>query len=149
MSSLSQDEQNALALLADMMIPASEQYDVPSANDEAIFAEILESAEPHQHAVSGILSALNELSQSRHSSAFNDLADSERSDVANALRASHSEPIGLLMTLVVQCYYRDGRVMRALEMEARPPFPQGYEIEKSDWALLKPVRERGKYYREV
>ena len=39
--------------------------------------------------------------------------------------------------------------MESLGMEARPPFPKGYEVEQGDWSLLDPVRARPKMYREV
>jgi hypothetical protein len=49
----------------------------------------------------------------------------------------------------VQCYYRDDRVMRSLGMEVRPPFPQGFEVERGDWSLLDPVRSRPPLYRRA
>ena len=54
-----------------------------------------------------------------------------------------------LISIILQCYYRDDRVMRSLEMEPRPPFPQGFEVEQGDWSLLDPVKRRGKIYRSV
>ena len=55
----------------------------------------------------------------------------------------------LLVNVVVRCYYRDDRVMRSLNMELRPPFTKGFELEQGDWSLLDPVRARGQAYREV
>jgi hypothetical protein len=43
---------------------------------------------------------------------------------------------------VLQCYYRDDRVLRSLGLELRPPFPKGYELEAGDWSLLDPVKAR-------
>ncbi len=37
------DQRRSLRCLAEMMIPASAEYGVPSAGDEAIFADILQS----------------------------------------------------------------------------------------------------------
>jgi hypothetical protein len=54
-----------------------------------------------------------------------------------------------LSRIVLQCYYRDDRVMRSLGMEARPPFPKGFEVEQGDWSLLDPVRAMPPLYREV
>ena len=54
-----------------------------------------------------------------------------------------------LVSITAQCYYRDDRVMQALGMEPRPPFPEGFTIEEGDWTLLEPVRRRGKLYRDV
>ena len=49
----------------------------------------------------------------------------------------------------VQCYYRDDRVMKAIGMERRPPFPLGFQVETGDLSLLEPVRARGKKYRDA
>jgi hypothetical protein len=46
-------------------------------------------------------------------------------------------------------YYQHPRVLEALGREARPPHPEGYEIEPFDPSLLEPVRRRPKLYREV
>ena len=44
-------------------------------------------------------------------------------------------------------YYRDGRVMAALGLEPRPPFPLGHTLEAADPALLDPVRARAPFWR--
>jgi len=45
-------------------------------------------------------------------------------------------------------YYLQPRVLEALGLEARPPFPGGHRVEQSDLAaLLASVRGRAKMYR--
>ena len=39
------------------------------------------------------------------------------------------------------------QALEALGLEARPPFPEGHEIEPNDHSLLDPVRARGPVYR--
>ena len=41
---------------------------------------------------------------------------------------------------MLQCYYRDDRVLRSLGLELRAPFPKGYTLEQGDWSLLDPVK---------
>jgi len=53
------------------------------------------------------------------------------------------------VSLVMQCYYRDDRVMESLGMEPRPPFPEGFEVEEGDWSMLEPVQRRGKIWRDA
>ncbi len=43
---------------------------------------------------------------------------------------------------MLQCYYRDDRVLRSLGLELRAPFPKGYTLEQGDWSLLDPVKAR-------
>jgi hypothetical protein len=44
-------------------------------------------------------------------------------------------------------YYRDDRVMTALGLEPRPPFPLGHPLEDADPALLAPVKARAPFWR--
>jgi len=50
---------------------------------------------------------------------------------------------------VLQCYYRDDRVLHSLGLELRPPFPKGYGLEQGDWSLLEPVKARAPMWRRV
>ena len=121
--------------IAGIMIPASDEFGVPGADDATIFADILATARPSAQTVSAALRGLDELANDR----FCDLAASEQRAVAERFRTAGSPLVGALVALVVQCYYRDDRVMRSLDMEPRPPFPRGYELADGDWSLLDPV----------
>ena len=50
---------------------------------------------------------------------------------------------------MLQCYYRDDRVMRALGLDPRPPYPKGRVLEQGDWSLLDAVRGRPRMWRDV
>ncbi len=50
---------------------------------------------------------------------------------------------------MLQCYYRDDRVIRSLGLEPGPPFPKGYTVEQGDWSLLEAVRNRPPMWRDV
>ena len=49
----------------------------------------------------------------------------------------------------VTCYYQNDRVLEAIGVGARPPFPEGYQVPSGDLSLLEPVRGRGRIYREA
>ena len=68
---------------------------------------------------------------------------------AERFRTSGSPLVSAIVALVAQCYYRDDRVMRSLGMEARPPFPRGFEFPDGDWSLLDPVARGSAFYREI
>jgi hypothetical protein len=57
--------------------------------------------------------------------------------------------VAALGRAVLQCYYRDDRVIRSLGLEPRPPFPKGHTIMQGDWSLLDKVRERPRMWRDV
>jgi len=142
---LSADQRRSLRFLAEMIIPASTEYGVPSAGDDVIFADVLRSLGRDAHHVQAVLQTLDTLS----GGVFADLEPQRRDAVAKQLRETGGAALMYLTRIVLQCYYRDDRVMRSLEMEVRPPFPKGFEVEQGDWSLLDPVRTRTKLYRDT
>ena len=142
---LSTDEVRDLRALAGMIIPASAVYDVPGADDDRIFDDILRNLERDREDIRRALSHLAAIG----GGAFADLEDDHRADVTKALREVGGAPLAALVRVVLLCYYRDDRVMRSLGQEARPPFPRGHVVEQGDWSLLDPVRARKPMYRTV
>jgi hypothetical protein len=128
-----------------MIIPASATYDVPGADDDRIFADILNSIGRDRGHVQAALRALHSLA----GGPFVALDAAHRREVAARLRAEDSEPVRVLTRIVLLCYYRDDRVMLSLGLEPRPPFPKGHEVEQGDWSLLDPVRNRKPFWRRV
>jgi hypothetical protein len=142
---LTEDEARALRLVAGMMIPASTAFAMPGADDDAIFADILDSIERDAALVKQALQRLDALA----GGVFADLDLARRLAAAEALRAAGGESLVALTRVIAQCYYRDDRVMRSLGMEVRAPFPKGFEVEQGDWSLLDPVRARPAFYRRT
>jgi hypothetical protein len=137
---LSEPEQRDLRCLVALMLPASEEFGVPGADDPTIFADILNSLRRDTADARMVLRRLAGLA---------DLPPARRGDVVTALRATGGEPLAILHRVVLLCYYRDDRVMTSLGMELRPPFPKGHVLEHGDWALLDPVRKRAKIWRDA
>ena len=155
-------EQYTLAAFAGAVIPASADFDVPGADDPAIVADILATARRYAEPVAAGLRLQDTVARAKYGVAFADLdADAKADFVARSNRAGGWDDIeweydaaGIagqrtLLSIVLQCYYRDDRVMQSLGMEARSPFPQGFDVEQGDWSLLEPVRKRGRMYRPV
>ena len=140
MPELTQTELDLLRRLAGRMIPAAQAYDAPGADDPAIFQDIAMALQGRAALLEPLLS---------------DLADAGLDDASAAgievqlarLRQSHGAAFAAVIAAVAQCYYRDDRVMRSLGMEARPPFPKGYEVAEGDLSLLDPVRRRAPIWR--
>jgi len=114
---LSADQCRSLRCLAEMMIPASAEYDVPGAGDEAIFGEILRSLGRDAGPVTAVLQTLDA------DGPFADLDPQRRDAVATQLREAGGGALADLTRIILQCYYRDDRVMRSLGLEPRPPYP--------------------------
>ncbi|NKB58200.1 MAG: hypothetical protein GKS00_17890 [Alphaproteobacteria bacterium] len=148
-TTFTETEARALTILADMIVPASDEYGVPGAGDPAIMDNILADAERHRARIIAALSALDDIARKEHGAVFTDLDPAQRDSVAETFRAAHAAGADLIANLTVQGYYRDDRVMTSLGMEPRPPHPKGYEVEQGDWSLLDPVRQREAFYRET
>ena len=142
---LTETEISDLRCLAGMIVPASEKYGVPGADDDTIFADIVNSIGRDAHTVRAALAALRALT----GGSFAALDAMRRAEVATKLRAEGGVAVGVLTRVVLLCYYRDDRVMVSLGLEVRPPFPQGHVLEQGDWSLLDPVRTRKPFWRPV
>lgn len=141
---LSSEESQSLHRIASIMIPASRDYDIPGADDRMIFADIIGSLDRDFGDVRNGLAALSTLA----GGSFVDLDGERAASVLEQFLASGSTAATVLGRVILQCYYRDDRVLRSLGLEARPPFPKGHTLEQGDWSLLDAVRARPKLWRD-
>jgi hypothetical protein len=144
-SSLSPRQTDDLRALAGMIIPASEEFDVPGADDPTIQADIRATLGRDTEPVRAALDLLARLAGAPLAS----LDPAHREAVAEELRATGGDAVATLIRVVLQCYYRDDRVVRSLGLEPRPPYPRGHELEQGDWSLLDPVRARPPFWRRA
>jgi hypothetical protein len=138
-------QRDDLRAIAGMMIPASAEFDVPGADDPAIQADIGATLGRDAGLVREALDELARLTDQPLAS----LGPARREAVAAELRAQGGAAVATLARVVLQCYYRDDRVVRSLGLEPRPPYPKGYELEDGDWSLLDPVRGRPPMWRRA
>lgn len=138
--------QAILRALAGAIIPASDAHGVPGADDEIIFTDLMTSAGPTLKFIAEHLGMLESLAGE---GSFVDASLEDQVALAERFRSAYPEAAALIVSLICQCYYRDPRVLESLGTPARPPFPEGYDIDQGDWSLLEPVRARGLIYRPV
>jgi hypothetical protein len=135
-----------LRAIAAEMIPASDEFDVPGADDPAIQADIVATLGRDTEAVR---EALDELARLAGRRPLASLDPARREVVALELRTKGGAAVATLTRVVLQCYYRDDRVVRSLGLEPRPPYPKGHVLEDGDWSLLDPVRARPPMWRRA
>ena len=135
---LSPTQRDDLRTVAAMIVPASDEYKVPGADDPAIQADMLATLGRDTVLVKQALDHLARLGGKQ----LAELDAAKRETIANEFRATGGGAAATLVRVVLQCYYRDDRVLRSLGLELRAPFPKGYALEQGDWALLDPVRAR-------
>jgi hypothetical protein len=143
-ASVTQAEVRDLRRIAGIMIPASEEHGVPGANDPTIFDDILSSLGRDLGDVRIGLQELTALA----GGAFADLDAVRAEAVTEAFYASGSPASAVLGRVILQCYYRDDRVLISLGLEPRAPFPKGHTLEPGDWSLLDAVRGRTQLWRD-
>lgn len=127
-----------LRTIAAMIIPPSDEYGVPGADDDVIQADILATLGRDTRHVAVALDHLVRLA----GMPLADLEPAARDAVAQEFRTSGGVPAATLVRVVLQCYYRDDRVLRSLGLELRAPFPKGHVLPDGDWSLLDPVKAR-------
>ena len=144
-SILTPAQRSDLRVIAAMIVPDSVEYDVPGADDAAIQADIIATLGRDAEMVRTALDHLARLA----GMPLSDLDETRREAVAQEFRTTGGEPAATLTRVVLQCYYRDDRVVRSLGLEPRPPFPKGYPLEQGDWSLLDQVKARPTMWRRT
>ncbi|MGY3528976.1 hypothetical protein [Bradyrhizobium embrapense] len=128
-----------LRTVAAMIVPESAEYKVPGADDPAIQADMLATLGRDTALVAQALDHLADLA----GKPLAELDEARRDAVAQEFRKLGGVAAATLVRVVLQCYYRDDRVLRSLGLELRAPFPKGHVLPDGDWSLLDPVKARG------
>ena len=139
-------QRDDLRAMAAVIIPASAEFAVPGADDPSIQADIVATLGRDTELVR---EALDELARLAGKRPLAGLDPARREAVAMELRAQGGVAVATLTRVVLQCYYRDDRVVRSLGLEPRPPYPKGHVLEEGDWSLLDPVRSRPPMWRRA
>jgi hypothetical protein len=128
-SLLTPAQNDDLRAIAGVIIPASAEFNVPGADDPTIQADMLATLGRDAGLVREALAELARLA----GAPLANLDLGCREAVALELRAKGGDVVATLTRVVLQCYYRDDRVVRSLGLEPRPPYPKGHELEDGDW----------------
>jgi hypothetical protein len=140
-SSFTDAQRDIMRSVAGAIIPAHPSRNMPGADDPLIVDDILASAGRDADYLRRALDLLGAEGQGAA------LGNACEGSVLAQFRSDQPALAGVLSLVIAQCYYRDTRVMRAIGMEPRAPFPKGYPTKQGDWSLLDPVRARGPIYR--
>ena len=79
---------------------------------------------------------------------FGDLDDRQAEAMALEHLAQPTRAATALSRAVLQCYYRDERVLRSVGHEPTPPYPRGNTVEQGDWSLLEQVKSLPPLWRD-
>jgi len=142
---LTASQRDELRTIAGVMIPASSDYGVPGADDAAIQADIVATLGRDRFSVQAALDHLARLA----GRPLAELEPGRRDAIVAEFRATGGVPAAVLSRVILQCYYRDDRVLKSLNLELRPPFPKGHQLEQGDWSLLDAVKARVPMWRRA
>jgi hypothetical protein len=139
---LSGEEQATLAQVLDALVPARDDARLPGAGALGVGDHV-------ERAVRGLeLAALAQALARLAARGFAQASPPERVALLEALAREDPATFHALLLHAYGGYYHHPRVVEALGLEPRPPFPQGYAVAPTDFALLDPVRGRAKLYRD-
>jgi hypothetical protein len=148
---LSPEDRDTLTALLDTLIPASTDGRKPGAGalgiEEAVWRAV--GQDPIARPVFGsLLNSIREAARGRGAETFAELDIEARTEIARAIESETPEAFALVVARTCANYYQNAEVVTALGLEARPPFPAGFEVAPTDPALLDPVRGRAPMYRK-
>ena len=146
---LNEQQWLALCAVADQIVPPSSKYDVPGAGDRQICKQVIHDVGERLPKLIETLATLNAVARELGGNDLGELPEPTHEGIASAFREAYPRAADRLAMWVTQCYYRDDRVLASLGIDARPPFPKGYEVETGDWAELEPVVNRRPIFRDV
>ena len=138
-----------LDLVLDLILPPSAERRLPGAAELGVPAYLAAQAPEALPLIAPELDALEARARDQHAQGFATLPAAQRQALVDSLRAQDASFMSRLALETVTCYYQHDRVLEALGMETRAPYPQGFQVIAGDLALLAPVRRRGKVYRDA
>ena len=144
-------ELRILERVFDEFVPPSPDGLLPGASELGLGEHVDRALAPTpdlRAIVAESVSALAELANRRHDRRFVDLPADVQAALLRELETTPQAFTPILALHVYTGYYRHPRVLAALGLAARPPHPEGYEMEPNDLTLLDAVRRRAAMYRK-
>lgn len=131
--------------LLDLVIPPSKDGVMPGAGSlglgSAVAAAIQSDTRFGPPVVDG-LRAIADSATAKHPGGLSALANNERLEVIQAVLVTHPQLMTSVARYLYPAYYQHPAVLEGLGEPARPPFPEGFEIEPTDERLLEKLRAR-------
>lgn len=143
---LNHEQERTLMALLNLIIPPSEDGKMPGAAD-VDFLNYLHK-EGLLPSINEEILFINKVSHEVYNQEFSALVESKQKQLIDKLPNKLSKFLTWLTSQVIYCYYQDHKVLRAIGLAARPLFPEGHFLKEGDLALLEPVYERGKFYKD-
>ena len=136
-----------IEIVLDAIIPGDRKLKMPPAS--AIDFKMYTIKYGIENIVNAFIIELKKTSNNKFHYDFNTLDDLQKNTVLNEVKFKNIRLFTEFIKHVFKAYYSDKKVLSILNIGASPPFPEGNPIEEDDWAILMPVYERGKIYKDI
>lgn len=141
-----------LRLVLDEIIPARTDPNIPGAGSlgaGALVQQVAAATPELATLLTQGLTTVDDIARQKGFDGFAALAQERRVDVLREVEKTQPVFIQTLLTFACLGYYTAEPVLVAIKGDARPPHPQGFNLEHEDPSpLLDRVRARGRLYRE-
>lgn len=146
---LSNEQRATLRALLGVFVPASADASMPAAADLPQLVDQLAGFVAGAPTLRAALGAVQDQALARFGVGFAALDDAQRSTVLEQSGERECTALRQLALETVTGYYQQDLVLERIGLEARPPFPKGYQIVSGDLSLLRPVQARGPIWRDA
>lgn len=141
------DDHDFMKALLDVLIPPSASGELPGAGAlglaPAVTTELRADAMLGPLVESGAQD-VRETALSEHPDGLAGLGQEAGAKLLEARLTSHPLLIIGILRYLYPAYYQHPRILEAIGEPARPPFPEGFEIEATDAGLLEQLEARRK-----
>ena len=149
---LADELMGSLVAVLDRLVPRSADGQMPGAGELGL-AQVLSEKFEQDPTLGGVIrlgiEELEKVAKRNGHDGFASLSEDEQTAAIEELAGTQPAFIPSVVFHTYTGYYQHPRVLLGLGLEARPPYPKGYELEQVDLSLLDPVRAKGSLYREV
>ena len=140
----STEQIDLLSIIVEMIIPKSEEHDMPSGNDVLFHKYIIENE--LGKSIKENFNMIFEQAKEVFQKDFSELSMDERNELINQRRKKQRRFFNDFAKHLFQCYYTNSSVQQAIGLTGKAPFPEGFFMKESDFSHLESVYNRGKIY---
>ncbi len=138
-----------LRMVVRLLVPASPHRRMPSAAELPQVLAHVEHVAAALPAMGEALDALEGESVARFGAGFAALAHANAGALLEEFATRHAAVLQRVGLETVTSYYQQDAVLERLGLEARAPYPIGFQVPAGDLTLLSPVTARGRIYRDA
>jgi hypothetical protein len=135
-----------IEIILDTIIPGDRKLKMPPAS--AIDFNMYTIKYGIENIVNAFIIEITKTSMKTFHGEFNTLDELQKNTVFKEVKFKNIRLFTEFIKHVFRAYYSDKQVLSILNVGASPPFPKGNHIGEDDWAILMPVHERGKIYKD-